>query len=287
MTKTPITTILSPAQLRHLECINQAWAKSLAGWRDSVEGIIATGKALTAAKKELRKEFKALLKEPQFPFGQRMVQMLEKVAGHPVLSGEPWFAVLPPHWRTLHALSQLPDKVIKKALTDGRINPRMERKDVARLTDDKADAPIRLTPEQKLLALLDRADGAVLLMSALRKRPGLLNEIADDVARLRYVETPADANHTVAKIVETAGPRGGRAGVSLAPSLVPVADENDRRRDQEPPPPPEALFENPEDEPKPVFPEDADAADRSSGQSEDAGDWRSERRANLSRWHRG
>jgi hypothetical protein len=199
MTNTAITTILNPIQLRHLECINQAWARSLAGWRDSVEGIIATGKALTAAKKELHKDFKALLKEPQFPFGQRMVQMLEKVASHPVLSGEPWFAVLPPHWRTLHALSQLPDKVIKKALTDGRINPRMERKDVARLTDDKADAPARLTPEQKLGALLDREDAAVLLMSALRKRPKLANEISDDVAMLKYVEAPrsplADLEH--------------------------------------------------------------------------------------------
>jgi hypothetical protein len=51
--------------------------------------------------------------------------------------------------------------------------------------------------------------------------------------------------------------------------------------------PPEALFENPEDEPvAPVFEEDQDAADRSSGRSDDAGDWRSRRAAELSKWHR-
>src|SRR6266536_2065035 len=138
MTNTPVTTILSPTQLRHLECITRAWAKSLAGWRDSVEGIIATGKALTTAQTELNPdEFQAIQEEPQFPFGQRMVQMLEKVAKHPVLSDETCFAALPPHWGTLHALTQLSDKAIKKGLADGTINPRMERKDVAKLKPPK------------------------------------------------------------------------------------------------------------------------------------------------------
>jgi hypothetical protein len=70
-----------------------------------------------------------------------------------------------------------------------------------------SDASIRLTPEQKLGALLDREDAAVLLMSALRKRPGLLNEIADDVARLKYVET---SRPSAADDAHIAGPKGRR-----------------------------------------------------------------------------
>jgi len=110
-----------------------------------------------------------------------------------------------------------------------------------------ADAPIRLTPEQKLLALLDREDGADLLISALRKRPKLANEIADDVAMLKYVETPrpplADLKPTaapdVASIVpENAPPtaskeqgnhRNGRAPSAEMPDLIPGLDRRGGR----------------------------------------------------------
>jgi hypothetical protein len=317
----PITTILNPAQLRHLECINQAWAKSLTGWRDSVEGIIATGKALTAAQSELQGDFDALLEEPQFPFGQRMVQMLRKIADHPVLSDETCFASLPPSWGSLHALSQLPDKVIKKALTDGRINPKMERKDVAKLKPPKKcaaagcnrpvhkdgycdqhyvaptnPAPKELTgPQKKLLTLLNSDHG--LLASLLEQflpgverfvgpvfdRSALRDELLAIMKQKRLF--PAAPASTTARPVDD-------DDAATAAIFRAAADKYGDR-----PPPPKASgpvqemsAESIVPENAPVFAEDADAAERSSGCPDD-GDrrpkWMVEREVRLSRWHRG
>jgi hypothetical protein len=162
-------TILGPKQLHHLECINQAWQKSLEGWRDSVEGIIATGKALATAQTELEPdEYRILAKDEQFPFSKRMVQMLVKVAKHPVLSDEACFASLPPTWGTLHALTQLPTNNLKRGLADGTINPKMERKNIIKLKprDDTIEPAIpkpKPTPEEQMLAMLDDGDAGQLV----------------------------------------------------------------------------------------------------------------------------
>jgi hypothetical protein len=250
--------ILSPAQLRHLECINQAWAKSLAGWRDSVEGIIATGKALTTAQTELQGDFDALLKEPQFPFGQRMVQMLRKIADHPVLSDETCFASLPPSWGTLHALSQLPDKVIKKALTDGTVNPKMERKDIIKLMPPKKCAAAGCNkPVHK--------DGYC-NQHYVAPEPLTAHDLIVQVLERHKVELRADPDQT-RKLVEwlVENVEEGQRETLFKPlaDLLPIDREADDSSSNQaddtiiiqlpasPEPSPEPLFENPEDEPAP------------------------------------
>jgi hypothetical protein len=72
----------------------------------------------------------------------RSAQMLMKVAGHPVLAKTNHGSLLPPSWRTLYELTKLPDAVLRKALTDGRIHPDMQRREVVALRDRLRPAPV-------------------------------------------------------------------------------------------------------------------------------------------------
>jgi hypothetical protein len=253
--------------------------------RQSVEGIIAAGLDLLQARTELKGHFQQMVKF-ELGWSQDKAEMLMAIAKNKVLANPNMFGLLPKSWSTLFLMSKAEPKVLEAKLADGTWNTETERKEVRALLKpkDPADTPIRLTPEQKLGALLDRDDGAVLLMSALRKRPKLANKIADDVARLKYVDESPTGNARMAKVVELAGPKGG-----LVP-LAPVAEANHGSPLPSEPAAPEPLFENPEDAPpSPVFEEDADAAERSSGRSDDGSelDWRRKRAADLARWHRG
>jgi hypothetical protein len=58
---------------------------------------------------------------------------LHFLAGHPVISNAEHVRHLPPSWGTLYQLTKVEPAVLKAAIKDGRVNPKMERKGGGRL----------------------------------------------------------------------------------------------------------------------------------------------------------
>jgi hypothetical protein len=125
-------------------------------WQRQVRAIIATGHLLNQAADELDRDDFAALK---LPFTVRTAQMLRRIAGHPILSAN--HGSLPACWRTLYELTKLPDDLLRVALRDGRIHPKLQRKDIRtevqllqplersrRQPLGVSDAPPDLTPQQ-------------------------------------------------------------------------------------------------------------------------------------------
>jgi hypothetical protein len=131
------------------------WAKRISvACQTATESIIETGKLLIEAKRELdHGEFTKMV-EDHLPFTPRTAERLMKIAEHPVISNPTHGSHLPPSWRTLSELALLPAKIVLARIADGTINPKMERKDVAKLTkkpgDDKAKHKARMTPVVQL-----------------------------------------------------------------------------------------------------------------------------------------
>lgn len=108
------------------------WAERInACWRQSLDGIFATGRLLAEAKEVLpHGEFRAMCAE-RLPFKPRMVQMLMAIAKDQRLSNAQYVAHLPPSWGTLYDLTRLDDATLDARVRDGTINPAMERKAIS------------------------------------------------------------------------------------------------------------------------------------------------------------
>jgi hypothetical protein len=125
------------------------WAQKIcAQWRKGAEAFIEAGRLLIASKADLKSSgggsWEAMMKE-RLPFSPRIAQMLMKIADHPVISDPKHVSLLPPSWGTLYQIARLPAPVVEKAIADGRITPKTERKDVAALKPPKPPEPS--TPE--------------------------------------------------------------------------------------------------------------------------------------------
>jgi hypothetical protein len=112
----------------------QHWVKRIHGsWQKAVESIVETGKLLLEAKAELNHgEFIRMI-EKHLPFKARTAERLMKIAEHPVISNPTHCVAFPPSWGTLYELTKLPPKILEARIIDGSVNPKMERKDVAKL----------------------------------------------------------------------------------------------------------------------------------------------------------
>jgi hypothetical protein len=98
---------------------------------NDVETIIERGRVLIEAKEELEPgSFEATVKRH---FGLSYARKLRIIAAHPILTNRAHVHALPPAVFTLYELTKLPDTTLREKLKDGSINPRLERKDVARL----------------------------------------------------------------------------------------------------------------------------------------------------------
>lgn len=53
------------------------------------------------------------------------------LAGHPIVSNRAHVPDLPASWGTLYELTKVPADVLKTAIKDGRVHPKMEKKEVA------------------------------------------------------------------------------------------------------------------------------------------------------------
>lgn len=100
----------------------------------SVESIIDVGRLLVKAKADLvHGEWLRMFDQGLVPFGARSAQRLMVIAEHPQLSNATHGSYLPPSWRTLYELTQVPDADLKNAFKDGLITPDMPRKAVMSL----------------------------------------------------------------------------------------------------------------------------------------------------------
>ena len=113
--------------------------KIAVAWNKQIPSIIETGQALIDAKEELEHgSFEAMV-QSKLPFSKTAAKMLRAVAAHKIISNSHHGDYLPASWRTLYELTKLPEDILLHALKDGRVHPKMERKDVKALRPDAKD----------------------------------------------------------------------------------------------------------------------------------------------------
>jgi hypothetical protein len=172
----------------------------------SAENAFEAGKVLLEARAKLdRQQFLEMLQDSDFPVSESTAYRLMEVAGNEVLLGFAHAQKLPTSWYSLYELGRLQAKLsaprFQKLIEDGTINPKMERKDIARLQPKKKQSAAKYSAkaeeqtttttavttvtvasdltdqEQQLWTLLDGNVG--LLASLLRKRPSLRDQITE------------------------------------------------------------------------------------------------------------
>jgi hypothetical protein len=114
-----------------------ALIKSL--WRNQVVAYVDIGQELNRAKDLVDYGEFAKWVERELPFSVRTAERLMALARNAVLANPTHASHLPPHWDTLYELSRLDELDLEKAIVDGRVTPRTERKDVARLWPPKPE----------------------------------------------------------------------------------------------------------------------------------------------------
>jgi hypothetical protein len=124
------SNIRSRSRRQFVEAIN-------AHWRKAVTSIIRAGQLLLEAKEELpHGEWGKMFGRNELPFGQRMAQMLMKIAEHPILSNTKYVSYLPPSVGTLYELATIAKADLRQLLRDGEITTDLERKEVDELVQE-------------------------------------------------------------------------------------------------------------------------------------------------------
>jgi len=144
----------------------------------------------------------------KLPFSARTAQRLMKIYRNPFLSNPTHESVLPPHWGTLYALSQLPERELDFALKTGTLKPDMERKDVAKLINyllpfSKVPPAVRalhhfmqsrkMSGSELAREVWEDPDSDQLLadeVNVMRKLPPFVQEFYDEYARLMTEHHP-------------------------------------------------------------------------------------------------
>lgn len=132
-------------------------------WQSTLEGIYQTGNWLETAKAELPHGDWLLMIKNDLPFEASKAERLMRIAGDERLRDPAHGPNLPVSWRTQYELSKLDDDTFAAALADGRINPKMERKDALALRPNrprKPRKPAKPKP-QRAIGAIDRCAMAV------------------------------------------------------------------------------------------------------------------------------
>jgi hypothetical protein len=85
----------------------------------------------------------------KLPFDSSVARKLLRIAANSIVCALGHVAKLPPCWTIIYDLSKLDDEVLRTAIKDGRVNPKMQRKDVRVLRGqppDKATVKAPATP---------------------------------------------------------------------------------------------------------------------------------------------
>ena len=109
------------------------WARIIrADFRRSVEGIVAAGRHLREAQKEVdRSEFLQLC--DRIGIHESTACKFMTIAENPVISDFSQWKNLPVSWTTLYELATRSTKFLEEKIAEGKINPGMTREDVAAL----------------------------------------------------------------------------------------------------------------------------------------------------------
>jgi hypothetical protein len=112
----------------------KTFAELIAGtWQEQAGAIIKTARHLFEAKQELSREEYSALASLKLPFDSSVARKLLRIAANPIVCAPGHTAKLPPCWTIIYDLSKLDDEVLRTAIKDGRVNPKMQRKDVRAL----------------------------------------------------------------------------------------------------------------------------------------------------------
>jgi hypothetical protein len=168
----------------------QQWANRInAHGEQAVESIMAMGRDLIAAKKQLGhgawgqmfRDHPQAVATP-LRFSVNTAQRLMAIANHAVLPKAAHGQLLPPSWRTLYDLTKVPDSTLQAALTDGRIHPGMERREVQALRQPRARPQATRTIGP--MARLAQALHSEIMTRPLDEAEGVLEELESLLAAL-------------------------------------------------------------------------------------------------------
>lgn len=121
------------------------WAARItAAWRQSVDGILTTGRLIAEAKSALAHgQFESMVQQ-SLPFTARTAQRLMAIASDERIAANPTrVSLLPASWGTIYELTKLDDAELNKRFEDGTIRPDIERNDVTALRKEARLAPKR------------------------------------------------------------------------------------------------------------------------------------------------
>ena len=166
----------------------------------TVEGIFATASELAKAKAALKHGEWSRLFEPD-EHGVRKVPLSINAAqrfmsirrNHLLVDAKAAHAqLLPPSWTTLAALAALPDDTLKAAITDGKVHPEMERKDVAAIK--RAYAP-PVDDDGALIPTPTHPTWSRLKPDAYREKSAAAESATRDALERAWAKWPEDAFH--------------------------------------------------------------------------------------------
>jgi N6-adenosine-specific RNA methylase IME4 len=145
-----------------LEPKTREWADKITeSWRDTVNGIIETGKLILAAKLDLAHgQFGAMI-ALALPFTSRTAQRLMKIASDHRLIEDGNVRYLPADWYTLYQITRLNDETFDARIEDGTINPGMGQRDIAKVVKLEKRAAREKKLAEKILALPDKKYGVI------------------------------------------------------------------------------------------------------------------------------
>ena len=110
------------------------WSRLIcAAWQKSTTAIIETGRLLVQAKDSLEHGQWLEMVRAELPFAERTAQRLMAIASNPVIANAAHVSLLPPSWMTLYELTKVPHAQLEAKISNGSINPRLERRDIAAL----------------------------------------------------------------------------------------------------------------------------------------------------------
>jgi hypothetical protein len=113
------------------------WAKLITiAWQKQLPSIFEVASLLKSARAELRRGDWAKMIKVDLPFGQSTANKLMKIGACDHLRKSEHVPNLPAHWGTLSELTLLTADQFAHGITTGKINPKMQRKDVRALRND-------------------------------------------------------------------------------------------------------------------------------------------------------
>jgi hypothetical protein len=186
---------------------------------NDVENIIERGRILVEAHDELeRGSYEAMVKRH---FDLSHARKLRIIATHPVVSNRAHVHALPPSVFTLYELTKLPTAMLREKLQDGSINPRLERKDVAKWRQGKHDA---VTVDGK--AIEPRPSLAEQLKAAKTENERLKAKLERAGGSLFDLKT--DGVKEIAEVIAATVPEGKAS--ALANAIIAAIKERKRKR---------------------------------------------------------